>query len=281
MPLSPLSRTDTRPLFRPVSRELVALLRSLAPEDWNRQTIAGRWTVRDVVAHLIDLTFRRLSFHRDRMVPPPPSRPIASERDFVEFINGINAGWVDASRRLSPRVLTELFEKASDDLADWFEGLPLDAPALFGVSWAGESESAGWFDVGREYTELWHHQEQIRLAVGAPSLSDPRYLHATLAIALRGLPHAYRAAPGAPGHTVRLEITGPSGGTWTLARDAGTWTLHLGAPASATTTVGLSDTTAWKLLFNALSRTESTAAIDVEGDRALADPLVAARAVIV
>ncbi len=273
--------TDTRALFRPVSRELVALLRSLAPDDWERQTIAGRWLVRDVVAHLIDLACRRLSFHRDRMAPPPPPRPITSDRDFVEFINGINAGWVDASRRLSPRVLTDLFENASGDLADWFEGLPLDAPALFGVSWAGESHSAGWFDVGREYTELWHHQAQVRLAVGAPSLEDPRHLRATLEIALRGLPHAYRDVQGAPGQTVRIDVTGPAGGTWTLARDADRWTLHQGAPAAATAAVRLSDTSAWKLLFNALARAESAAAIDVEGDRALTDPLVAARAVIV
>ncbi len=281
MPLSPMPLTDTRALFRPVSQGLGSLLRALRPEDWNRPTIAGRWVVRDVVAHLVDLTLRRLSFHRDRMVPPPPPRPITSERDFVAFINGLNAGWVDASRRLSPRVLADLFEMASRDLADWFEGLPLEAPALFGVSWAGESESAGWFDVGREFTELWHHQEQVRLAVGAPSLDDGRYLRATLEIALRGLPYAFREAQSAAGQTLLIDISGPSGGTWTLVRDADRWTLHQGTPASATTRVRLSDTAAWKLLFNALSQPESAAAVTVEGDRALAGPLLSARSVIV
>ena len=273
--------TDTRALFRPVSRELVALLRSFTPEDWDRHTIAGHWVVRDVAAHLIDLMLRRLSFHRDRMAPPPPRRPIASERDFVEFINGINAAWVDASKRLSPRVLTDLLGNASGDLADWFEGLPLEAPALFGVSWAGESESAGWFDVGREFTELWHHQEQIRLAVGAPSLDNPRYLRATLEIALRGLPYAYRDVQRAPGQTLQIDIAGQSGGTWTLARDVDRWTLHQGAPSAATAAARLSETAAWKLLFNALPRAESVAAVEIEGDSALADPLLAARSVIV
>ena len=147
------------------------------------------------------------------------------------------------------------------------------------MSWAGEADSAGWFDVGREFTELWHHQEQIRLAVGAPSLDDGRYLRATLEIALRGLPYAFREAACAAGQTLLIDISGPSGGTWTLVRDADRWTLYQGMPASATTRVRLSDTNAWKLLFNALSQPES--AVAVEGDRALAGPLLSARSVIV
>src|SRR5262245_44915965 len=94
MPLEPPVAIDTRPLFRPVSSGLTALLRDLPPELWHRPTVAGRWLVRDVVAHLLDSTLRRLSFHRDAMPPPPPVRAIASERDFVDFINELNAQWV-------------------------------------------------------------------------------------------------------------------------------------------------------------------------------------------
>jgi hypothetical protein len=101
------------------------------------------------------------------MKPPPPAGPIASERDFVDFINTLNAQWVGASKRLSPRVLTDLYERASRDVADWFESLSLEAPALFPVSWAGEQASAGWFDIGREFTELWHHQQQIPAGGGS------------------------------------------------------------------------------------------------------------------
>lgn len=281
MPLSVLLPTDTRALFRPVSTALVRLLRRLEPGDWQRPTIAGAWIVRDVLAHLVDVSFRRLSFHRDAMAPPPPPRPIASERDFVEFINWLNAGWVEATRRLSPRVLTDLFETASADLADWFEALPLEAPALFGVSWAGETSSAGWFDVGREFTELWHHQQQIRLAVGAPPLADPRYLRAVIEIALRGLPHAFRDAPAEPGQALAIGVEGPAGGTWSLVREAGGWTLHSGEPPVADARVRFSDDVAWKLLFNGLREPEARDSIEVEGSRALAEPLFRARSVVV
>ena len=281
MPLSLPQRVDARPLFRPVSSALVDLLRGLDAGHWQHPTIAGTWTVRDIVAHLVDLTFRRLSFHRDRMTPPPPSSPIRSERDFVDFINGLNAQWVDVTQRFSPRVLTDLFEKASADLADWFEALPLEAPALFGVSWAGEQESEGWFDVAREFTELWHHQQQIRLAVGAPPLPDPRYLAAVIATSVRVLPHTYREVNAADGATVLLDVSGPAGGQWTLFRDAGRWTLHAGAPPSATTRIGVSDEAAWRLLYNALGEGEAAAALSIEGERDLARPLLRARSVIV
>lgn len=281
MPLTPLQPIDTRALFRPVSSELVSLLRSLPPSDWDRPTIAGAWTVRDVVAHLIDLTFRRLSFHRDGMAPPPPPHPIASEADFVRFINWLNAGWVTAARRFSPRVLTELFEKAGLELADWFESLPVDAPALFGVSWAGEQTSEGWFDMAREFTELWHHQEQIRLAVGAPSLPDPRFLQAVIGTAVRGLPHAFRDVQAEAGRSLVVEVTGRAGGTWTLERGDGSWTLHGGEPPSPTTRVRMPDDAAWKLLFNALPGEEAARAVQVEGQDDLARPLLGARAVIV
>lgn len=281
MPLTALPRVDTRPLFRPVSAALVELLNELPAPGWDIATVAGSWTVRDVVAHLIDLTLRRLSFHRDGMSPPPPAQPIRSAQDFVAFINKLNADWVVAARRLSPRVLTDQFARASTELADWFEALPLEAPALFSVSWAGESTSEGWFDVGREFTELWHHQQQIRLAVGAPSLEDPRYLRAVIEIALRGLRHAYRDVETRVGDTIALDISGPSGGRWTVRRDEGRWTVLEGEAPDARTSVRMSDDTTWKLLFNALGRADVQRSIHIEGDQSLAVPLLRARSVIV
>jgi len=282
MSLVALAATDTRPLFRPVSSQFVALLRTLPAADWERPTIAGSWLVRDVVSHVIDIGLRRLSFHRDRMAPPPPPQPIASERDFVTFINTINRDWVMALRRCSPRVLTGLAEKAGAELSDFFESLPVDAPALFGVSWAGEQSSAGWFDVGREFTELWHHQMQVRLAVGAPPPdNDAVHLRAVLAIALRGLPYAYRGVAAETGDALLLEITGPAGGTWTLRRESTGWTLWQGDAGRAAARVRLSDDNAWRLLFNALRGEDAARAAYREGREDLVLPLLGARSIVV
>jgi uncharacterized protein (TIGR03083 family) len=281
MPLEPPIPVDTRAFFRPVSTSLVDLLRKLSREDWERPTIARQWVVRDVVAHLLDTTLRRLSFHRDGMKPPPSAETITSERDFVDFINALNAHWIRASKRLSPRVLTDLYERASREVADWFESLSLEAPALFPVSWAGEQASAGWFDVGREFTEVWHHQQQIRMAVGADVPSDPRYLGAVIDVAVRGLPHAFRDVSAAPGQTVVIDISGPAGGRWTLVRGTERWTLSRGEPSAATARVRLDDDAAWKLLFNALPGDDAARTVRVEGPPHLAAALLRARSVVV
>lgn len=279
MPLTPLPPTDTRSLFRPVALALIDLLRALPDEAWTR-TAVGTWQVRDVVAHLTDISMRRVAFHRDRHTPPPPPFPIESDRDFVRFINRINADWVDASRRLSPRQLTELYAAAARELADFLESVPFDAPGLFGVSWAGEMESEGWFDIGREFTEQWHHQAQIREAAGAPPLADPAWLHATLEILLRGLPHAYRAQEAPDGTIVAFHITGPAGGRYALQRDH-VWRLLGGDAPSPAAHVTVADDAAWRLLTNGLSESAARAACSVTGDARRAAPLLRARSIVV
>ena len=281
MPLEPLTPIDTRHLFRPVSTSLVDLLRNMPADDWQRPTIAGSWLVRDIVAHLVDTTLRRLSFHRDGMTPPPPGRPITSDQDFVAFINELNAQWVSSSRRLSPRVLTDLFSEASREAADWWETQSLSAPALFGVSWAGEGASLNWMDIGREFTELWHHQQQIRMAVGASSRAGPQYLAAVLALAVRALPHVYRFVEAPIGVAIVIEVAGESGGQWTLLRGVGHWSLAAGEPDLPAARVRIDQDAAWQLFFNALTEDQARQRVTVTGRVDLAEPLFRARSVIV
>ena len=96
----PLPPADTRPLFRPLTADIIGLLHTLTPEDWQRPTLAGTWRVRDVVAHLIDTALRRLSAARDGAELSTPDRPITNEAELVLFINELNASWVRATRAL-------------------------------------------------------------------------------------------------------------------------------------------------------------------------------------
>lgn len=48
------------------------------------------------------------------------------------------------------------------------------------MSWAGEEQSANWFDTAREFTERWHHQQQIRLAVGQPGIMSREFYYPVL-----------------------------------------------------------------------------------------------------
>src|SRR5258705_4642119 len=109
----PLPITDTRSRFRPLCHDIVALLRGLQLDDWERATLAGSWRVRHIVAHLCDTALRRLSLHRDRRMPPPGPHG-TSEQDLTLFVNDLNATWIRAAERFIPRGLTDLYSHAGD-----------------------------------------------------------------------------------------------------------------------------------------------------------------------
>lgn len=275
--LTPLPVTDTRPFFRPMFDEFQVVLSGLPAGAWLRPTVAGHWRVRDVVAHMIDTGLRRVSFHRDQLAPPRPP----ADGDFVGFITALNKQFVQVSAHYSVPVLCELFALMAREYSAFVEPLALDGPALFPVSWAGESESAAWFDIGRDFTEYWHHQMQVRDAVGGGHASDPRWLHAVLCIALRALPHGLRHIDKPTGTVIQLDIAGASGGRWALVRNETAWQLREGHVGAAAVTLRMTDGALGRALFNALPIGSALAASDIGGDITLAAAVLRTRAVVV
>ena len=272
---------DTAPLFGPLHAELLALLRGLNADDWQRPTVAGRWLVRDVAAHLLDGDLRKIAVYRDGHFLPLDA-PIASTADLARLINGVNASGVEFARRLSPRLIVDLLEVTGAWVTSLIAGLPLHGRSIFPVSWAGEDESENWMDTGREYTERWHHQMQIRDAVGAaPVLLHPRWMTPLLNIAVCAWPPAYAGVAAPPGTEVRFEVSGGVTGTWSIVAGDGGWRIQSGGTSSPACVVRVSADTAWRLLFNALSREQIGEQVNVTGDARLAAPLLGARSVIV
>ena len=266
-------------LFLPLHAELITLLRGLESSDWDRPTLCSLWSVRDIAAHLLDDDLRRLSFHRDGH--RPRSSPVEpGEAGLVEFINRLNADWVAAARRLSPRVIVDLLTVTGPQIAALFASLDPLGPAHFGVSWAGEDQSQNWFDIGRDYTERWLHQQQIRVAVDAPGLLERRWLFPVLDLFVRSLPHTYRGIRREDGTAVGLEITGDAGGHWTLVRTEGRWQLFGGALAANTAAVSMTTDTAWRLFSKALKTDADKARVTISGDHALGAGVLGALAVI-
>ncbi len=273
--MTALPRFDPRPVMAGVHARLLDVLASLTPEDWRRPTVARRWCVKDVAAHLLDGQLRRLAVQRDAWFSggPEPGEPL------VAFLNRLNATWVEASARLSPDLVRGLLAWTGRELEAALSALDLAAPAAFPVAWAGETTSTTRFDLARDLTEHWIHQQQIRLAVGAPPLFEARLLHPVMDTLLRALPHAYRDVASEPGTTLRVELTGAAPRAWCLTREADRWTLRLGE-GSAQSTVALDPETAWLLLSKALSRDEALARVRPVGERALAMPLLETVAVM-
>src|SRR6478609_6074127 len=105
---------ETLPLFPPLDKKLIELLRSLSKEDWNRPTLAKLWTVKDIASHLLDGNFRVISLMRDGYNGLNPD-VINSYQDIVSYLNNLNGDWVKATKRLSPLVLTDLLEETGKE----------------------------------------------------------------------------------------------------------------------------------------------------------------------
>lgn len=274
----PLVPRFTAALFRPLLDELMGLLRDLDEAQWDRMTLAREWRVRDVVMHLIDGDLRKIAACRDSHRTTPES-PIQSDRDLGRFINGLNAEGVAYGRRLSPRLLTDLVAITGAWVAELIEGLPPDGPSLFAVTWAGEAESLNWMDTGREYTERWHHQMQIRDAVGAPLLLSPEWMDPLLDFSVRALPAAYADFSAPAGTSVTLTVHGPTEGSWSVVRGEKDWRVVQGQPADPEAEVRVSADDAWRLFYNAMDSAMAER-IPISGNRDLAAPLLKARSVI-
>jgi uncharacterized protein (TIGR03083 family) len=275
-PVAPIFLVD---LFPGLHAELMGLLRGLDETDWQRPTACALWSVKDIVAHLLDSALRRLSFGRDRL-SPAPDRPIESYADLVAYLNQLNATWVAAARRLSPRVLMDLMDLTAPQLHAFFRTLNPHAPARFGVAWAGEETSPNWFDIGREYTERWLHQQQIREAVNAPGLNARAWLYPTLDIFVRALPHTYREVEAPVGQSIGFEIRGDAGGEWTLVRTPDGWRLCLGSDPDSAARVSLDQDAAWKLFSKGLSAEEAQRRVTIEGESRLGQPALGSLAIM-
>jgi len=187
----------TAHLIPKVESKLIELLGLLTPDDWETPTISPRWNVKDVTAHLLDTQLRKLSIARDRYAIEIPA--IHHSAGLATFVDRLNQEGVALYRRLSPTVLISLMEVASTESAMYHLSLDPFAPAMFGVSWAGEETSPNWFDTARELTERWHHQQQIRLAVNRPGIMIPELYHPVLDCFMRALPYTYRNILADPG----------------------------------------------------------------------------------
>ncbi len=253
----PVHPIFTAHLFPILEAHLLELLRSLEARDWELPTVAPAWNVKEVAAHLLDTQLRALA--RARGAAPPPTPAIRSNADLVALVNRLNHEGVSRYRNLEPSELIARMEASSRDVAAHRRSLDPFADSAIAVSWAGEERSSNWFDTAREFTERWHHQQQIRLAVDRPGIMTRELYHPVLDCFMRALPFAYRHRTGKPGTAARFNVSGDCGGSWYLQRDANRWRL-VDAPAGEQ----VSETTipqeiAWLVFTKGLSRASAAA----------------------
>ena len=265
-------------LFGKVDKKLIELLLSLSASDWDAQTVAPRWKVRDVAAHLLDTVLRKLSLVRDSWYVETVD--IRSPQDVVTLVNRLNEEGVTVYRRLSPPVLIDMMKLACEQSARFHESLDPFAPAVFGISWAGEATSPNWFDTARELTERWHHQQQIRLATHRPGIMTPELYHPVLDCFLRGLPHLYRDIEAPAGTELLVEIAGECGGQWLLSRASDGWQLVKQSIIEPAARVTIPQEIAWRVFTKGIARDAAKAQIEVQGDPYLGQHVLELTAIV-
>lgn len=263
---------DVIALMPKLDNLLFELLEGLSAGDWEKQTIAPQWKVKDIAVHLLDGNLRTLSMLRDQYYGEKPEN-INSYKDLVDFLNRLNADWVSATKRLSPKVIIDLLKSSGREYCDFLASLDPNGKAEFSVAWAGEDESKNWFHIAREYTEKWHHQRQIRLAVGdEQKLLDEKWYLPYLDTSVRALPHHYRSVEGHAGDVVKFTFVGKTETSWYLYYENG-WELLTYINAAPLSEVKISNENAWKIFTKGMTKAEAIKNSSIIGDQKLGEKI--------
>jgi len=229
--LKKLNQIDVIDLLPEIDELLIQLLENLSLKDWASQTITPKWKVKDVAVHLLDGNLRTLSMLRDNYYGEK-AESINSYSDLVEFLNKLNP----------------------------------DEKAEFSVAWAGEDESKNWFYIAREYTEKWHHQQQIRFAVGKEKvLLANKYFYPYLDTSIRALPYHYRNISANNNDIIKFTFKGITDKNWFL-RFSNNWELFKKIDGQPICEVVIKDEFAWRIFTKGISKEEAIQQSEIIGN---------------
>lgn len=265
-------KIDVITLLPAIDKLLIKLLQGLSADDWDKQTISPKWKVKDIAAHLLDGNLRTLSMLRDHYYGEKPE-VTNSYADVLDFLNKLNADWVKANQRLSPKVIIDLLKSSGKEYCDFLATLNPGDKAEFSVAWAGENESMNWFHIAREYTEKWHHQQQIRLAIGDDKiLLQEKWYLPYLDTSVRALPHHYRNVEGKAHDLIKFTFVGKSEKSWFLHFKNG-WELFTFVSGEPQCEVRITDENAWKIFTKGMAKKEAMESSEIIGNQRLGEKI--------
>lgn len=261
---------QTSHLFSVLDELLIELLKSLTEEEWNTQTVAKKWTVKDIASHLLDGNLRGLSISRDHFFGEKPAA-INSYGDLVDFLNQLNMTWTNATKRLSPTVLIDLLETTGKQYSEHLQTLDLFENAIFSVAWAGEETSLNWFHIAREYTEKFLHQQQIRNAVGKQALLTKTLFYPFIHTFMQALPYAYKNVKAQNDTIVAVIVTTEIGGQWSIIKKENNWEFIVSFDKEPTAIIKINLDDAWLLFSKGMTPQEAKEKVEIVGDSELAE----------
>ena len=253
---------------------LTELLAGLQAADWDRPSPCPGWTVLGLCCHLVGDDLGLLARNRDGFLGT--RAPAGSEAEFAAWLDELQAEWVRAARRLSPRLVTDLLRWAGPQINVMFAGEDARARTA-SVSWAGPDLVPAWLGQARELSEYWIHRQQVLQALGRPS--DLRAdLAGPVLDALRwAYPYRLAQAAARPGDTVSISVTGPLARTWHLVAAEIGWQFGDQPGPRLVGSLAMNAEQAWRLLTNNMPAA-GQGALTVSGDDAITAILLRTRA---
>ncbi|MEP7279162.1 MAG: hypothetical protein ABI813_11005 [Bacteroidota bacterium] len=130
-----------------------------------------------------------------------------------------------------------------------------------------------WFHIAREYTERWHHQQQIRDAVGKPGILTKELYHPVLDTFMMALPYTYRHLAAVESTVIQVTITGEGGGNWFLEKKE-KWELCKTNTRPPTAHTTLPGDIAWKFFTKSWRKEAVAQDVQMEGNTALGEKVL-------
>jgi hypothetical protein len=97
-------------------------------------------------------------------------------------------------------------------------------------------------------------------------LTGREWLYPVLDTFLRGLPRTYRNIETADGTSISVQITGASGGEWTLVREGDQWRLFEGDDPQAACLVQIDQDLAWRMFTKGVDLEDARRRVRIVGN---------------
>ena len=258
---------EVRHLFPELYSALIELLQDLSADEWNYSTSSSKWTVKDIVAHLLDTDLRRISFQRDNLIPPTYGKQIENDKQLLEYINYLNNTWVEVSKRISPGVLIDLLGYIKIEMPKLLNSLNMNDEALFGVSWAGKLNQNAGLILPENTQRNGITNNKLEKLLANHFLSDEKWMcPLPIDTYVRGLPYLYqKVLPDITNTIVLLIVEDISNRKWILEKK-NSWKLFVGDTLDYSSKIVMNADTAWRMFEKNISKEEAKQRITVEGN---------------
>lgn len=193
-------------LWEEAAQDLLAVLRDLAPQEWDRPTDLPGWRVREILAHLAHLESEVAG-----MEQPAGGRAEVEARRNQPMPTVVTEAGVVAREGRSPAELLEELETACARRAEVLEALDLSDPKAPAPGLPGQ---LGWDQrtlLRNRPIDFWVHEQDVRRATGRPMTTSGVGAAHVADVMAAAFPFSLRGLPART--TVTLEVTGPLGRT--------------------------------------------------------------------